>query len=160
MTKFAGHEITELLQAWRRGDESALEKLTPRGIIAFGAGNSFRSLGIHTARRRPPLLPSSPPCRVVRASHKPSSLPLQSAGIFCPRVEQRRLGEVQISRLRLLAAGYQMTPNEARVLEDRDTIEGGDFLAGPATLLKSDNAVEFPTLRPVRAGELRALHST
>jgi hypothetical protein len=67
---------------------------------------------------------------------------------------------VQISRLRLLAAGYQMTPNEARVLEDRDTIEGGDFLAGPATLLKSDNAVEFPTLRPVRAGELRALHST
>ena len=30
MTKVAGHEITELLQAWRRGDESALEKLTPR----------------------------------------------------------------------------------------------------------------------------------
>ena len=30
MTKLAGHEITELLQAWRRGDESALEKLTPQ----------------------------------------------------------------------------------------------------------------------------------
>jgi hypothetical protein len=43
-----------------------------------------------------------------------------------------------------------MTPNEARVLEDRDTIEGGDFLAGPATLLKSDNAVEFPD-SPARA---------
>jgi len=30
MTKLAGHEITELLQAWRQGDESALEKLTPQ----------------------------------------------------------------------------------------------------------------------------------
>jgi RNA polymerase sigma-70 factor, ECF subfamily len=30
MTKLPGHEITELLQAWRRGDESALEKLTPQ----------------------------------------------------------------------------------------------------------------------------------
>jgi RNA polymerase sigma-70 factor, ECF subfamily len=30
MTKLAGHEITELLQAWRRGDETALEKLTPQ----------------------------------------------------------------------------------------------------------------------------------
>jgi RNA polymerase sigma factor (TIGR02999 family) len=30
MTKLEGHEITELLQAWRRGDESALEKLTPQ----------------------------------------------------------------------------------------------------------------------------------
>jgi RNA polymerase sigma factor (TIGR02999 family) len=30
MTELAGHEITELLQAWRRGDESALEKLTPQ----------------------------------------------------------------------------------------------------------------------------------
>lgn len=30
MTKLVGHEITELLQAWRRGDESALEKLTPQ----------------------------------------------------------------------------------------------------------------------------------
>jgi RNA polymerase sigma factor (TIGR02999 family) len=26
----AGHEITELLRAWREGDESALEKLTPQ----------------------------------------------------------------------------------------------------------------------------------
>ena len=26
----AGHEITELLRAWRHGDETALEKLTPR----------------------------------------------------------------------------------------------------------------------------------
>jgi RNA polymerase sigma-70 factor, ECF subfamily len=30
MTKLVGHEITELLQAWRRGDDSALEKLTPQ----------------------------------------------------------------------------------------------------------------------------------
>ena len=30
MTKLVGHEITELLQAWRQGDESALEKLTPQ----------------------------------------------------------------------------------------------------------------------------------
>jgi RNA polymerase sigma-70 factor, ECF subfamily len=30
MSKLEGHEITELLQAWRRGDESALEKLTPQ----------------------------------------------------------------------------------------------------------------------------------
>jgi RNA polymerase sigma-70 factor, ECF subfamily len=30
MTKLDGHEITELLQAWRRGDESALERLTPQ----------------------------------------------------------------------------------------------------------------------------------
>jgi len=30
MTKLGGHEITELLQAWRQGDESALEKLTPQ----------------------------------------------------------------------------------------------------------------------------------
>ncbi len=30
MTEFPGHEITELLQAWRLGDEGALEKLTPQ----------------------------------------------------------------------------------------------------------------------------------
>jgi RNA polymerase sigma-70 factor (ECF subfamily) len=30
MTKEGGHEITELLQAWRQGDEKALEKLTPQ----------------------------------------------------------------------------------------------------------------------------------
>jgi RNA polymerase sigma factor (TIGR02999 family) len=30
MTEGIGHEITELLQAWRGGDEQALEKLTPR----------------------------------------------------------------------------------------------------------------------------------
>jgi RNA polymerase sigma factor (TIGR02999 family) len=30
MTKPLGHEITELLQAWRKGDEHALEKLTPQ----------------------------------------------------------------------------------------------------------------------------------
>jgi RNA polymerase sigma factor (TIGR02999 family) len=30
MTKHVGHEITELLQAWRDGDEEALEKLTPQ----------------------------------------------------------------------------------------------------------------------------------
>src|ERR1700722_6207760 len=30
MTRSAENEITELLQAWRRGDESALEKLTPQ----------------------------------------------------------------------------------------------------------------------------------
>ena len=29
MTEALGHEITELLQAWRQGDEQALEKLTP-----------------------------------------------------------------------------------------------------------------------------------
>jgi RNA polymerase sigma factor (TIGR02999 family) len=29
MTEPGGHEITELLQAWREGDERALEKLTP-----------------------------------------------------------------------------------------------------------------------------------
>lgn len=31
-----------------------------------------------------------------------------------------------------LILSWQMTPNEARLLEDRDTIEGGDFLCGPA----------------------------
>src|ERR1700687_4139007 len=30
MTKPVEHEITELLQAWRQGDEHALEKLTPQ----------------------------------------------------------------------------------------------------------------------------------
>jgi RNA polymerase sigma-70 factor, ECF subfamily len=30
MTKAVEHEITELLQAWRQGDEHALEKLTPQ----------------------------------------------------------------------------------------------------------------------------------
>jgi len=30
MTNPSGHEITELLLAWRRGDENALEKLTPQ----------------------------------------------------------------------------------------------------------------------------------
>src|SRR6201987_3870218 len=30
MSKPLGHEITELLQAWRQGDEGALEKLTPQ----------------------------------------------------------------------------------------------------------------------------------
>ncbi len=30
MTELPGHEITELLQAWRQGDEGALEKLTPK----------------------------------------------------------------------------------------------------------------------------------
>ena len=29
MTEPTGYEITELLQAWREGDERALEKLTP-----------------------------------------------------------------------------------------------------------------------------------
>jgi HK97 family phage portal protein len=32
-----------------------------------------------------------------------------------------------------LILSYQLTPNEARQIEDRDTIEGGDFLAGPAS---------------------------
>lgn len=32
----------------------------------------------------------------------------------------------------ILIGSWQMTPNEARLLEDRDTIEGGDFLSGPA----------------------------
>jgi len=31
-----------------------------------------------------------------------------------------------------LINAWQMTPNEARLLEDRDAIEGGDFLSGPA----------------------------
>jgi RNA polymerase sigma factor (TIGR02999 family) len=30
MTEGFGHEITQLLQAWRGGDERALEKLTPQ----------------------------------------------------------------------------------------------------------------------------------
>jgi RNA polymerase sigma factor (TIGR02999 family) len=30
MTELQGHEITELLHAWRQGDERALEKLTPQ----------------------------------------------------------------------------------------------------------------------------------
>ena len=30
MDNALGHEITDLLQAWRRGDEGALEKLTPQ----------------------------------------------------------------------------------------------------------------------------------
>jgi HK97 family phage portal protein len=33
----------------------------------------------------------------------------------------------------VLINSYQLTPNEARLLEDRDSIEGGDFLAGPAS---------------------------
>ncbi len=32
----------------------------------------------------------------------------------------------------VLINSWQMTPNEARILEDRDTIDGGDFLSGPA----------------------------
>ena len=32
----------------------------------------------------------------------------------------------------LLINSWQMTPNEARAIEDRDWIEGGDFLSGPA----------------------------
>jgi HK97 family phage portal protein len=32
----------------------------------------------------------------------------------------------------VLINSWQMTPNEGRLLEDRDTIEGGDFLSGPA----------------------------
>ena len=31
-----------------------------------------------------------------------------------------------------LILSWQMTPNEARLLEDRDSIDGGDFLCGPA----------------------------
>ena len=31
-----------------------------------------------------------------------------------------------------LISSFQLTPNEARLLEDRDTIEGADFLSGPA----------------------------
>ncbi|MBV8892439.1 MAG: RNA polymerase subunit sigma-70, partial [Acidobacteria bacterium] len=30
MTKLPEHDITDLLQAWRKGDEGALEKLTPQ----------------------------------------------------------------------------------------------------------------------------------
>lgn len=30
MDQALGHEITQLLQAWRRGDEGALDKLTPQ----------------------------------------------------------------------------------------------------------------------------------
>lgn len=30
MPEAFGHEITELLRAWRQGDEQALEKLTPQ----------------------------------------------------------------------------------------------------------------------------------
>src|SRR5437879_4429153 len=30
MDEALGHEITQLLQAWRQGDEGALEKLTPQ----------------------------------------------------------------------------------------------------------------------------------
>ncbi len=39
MTEPTGHEITELLQAWREGDERALEKLTPevyRELLRIG----------------------------------------------------------------------------------------------------------------------------
>jgi HK97 family phage portal protein len=32
----------------------------------------------------------------------------------------------------VLITSWQMSPNEARLLEDRDAIEGGDFLSGPA----------------------------
>jgi hypothetical protein len=32
----------------------------------------------------------------------------------------------------VLINSWQLTPNEARTLEDRDSIEGGDFLSGPA----------------------------
>ena len=31
-----------------------------------------------------------------------------------------------------LIGSWQLTPNEARFMEDRDSIEGGDFLSGPA----------------------------
>jgi HK97 family phage portal protein len=32
----------------------------------------------------------------------------------------------------VLINSYQLTPNEARAIEDRDSIDGGDFLTGPA----------------------------
>jgi ECF sigma factor len=51
MDEALGHEITELLQAWRQGDEGALEKLTPqvyrelhraaKGCIGTGTGRPY-----------------------------------------------------------------------------------------------------------------------
>ena len=51
MDELSGHEITELLQAWRQGDEKALEKLTPqvyRELHRAARGCMARERGSHT----------------------------------------------------------------------------------------------------------------
>ncbi len=51
MDELPGHEITELLQAWRQGDEQALEKLTPqvyRELHRAAKGCMARERGGHT----------------------------------------------------------------------------------------------------------------
>jgi len=51
MTEVPKHEITELLQAWRQGDEHALEKLTPqvyRELHRAARGCMARERGGHT----------------------------------------------------------------------------------------------------------------
>src|SRR5689334_1544615 len=51
MVELPGHEITELLQAWRQGDEQALEKLTPqvyRELHRAAKGCMARERGGHT----------------------------------------------------------------------------------------------------------------
>ena len=51
MVELPGHEITELLQAWRQGDEKALEKLTPqvyRELHRAAKGCMARERGGHT----------------------------------------------------------------------------------------------------------------
>jgi len=51
MTEVRKHEITELLQAWRQGDEHALEKLTPqvyRELHRAARGCMARERGGHT----------------------------------------------------------------------------------------------------------------
>ena len=51
MTAVPKHEITELLQAWRQGDEHALEKLTPqvyRELHRAARGCMARERGGHT----------------------------------------------------------------------------------------------------------------
>ena len=47
MSEPKGHEITGLLQAWREGDESALEKLTPKSIA-----NCITRHAVHEPRER------------------------------------------------------------------------------------------------------------
>ena len=56
----------------------------------------------------------------------------------------------------ILINSYQMTPNEARAIEDRDSIDGGDFLSGPANgAIYDPTTGEFfiPGQKPPTSGE-------
>jgi len=57
----------------------------------------------------------------------------------------------------LLINSFQMTPNEARAIEDRDAIDGGDFLAGgtgtPVIFDTVEQEFFIPGQKPPEAGE-------